>query len=277
MKRRQKLLAAFGGCATTMLLCGIIIYFINPIQIGMSLAGFNSQADTETFLDETAAVQQTTTNPIDWSGLTDVNVVQSGEGRAEDSGGGNVAPIGQAAVQVLPETITTVDTVTVNVQGQQGVIDTGTIHAERVEQAQTTSGTPAYYAEYDQAGANALANDLFIQYAPADVRQQVRNPRVELKQGAMIVYADANLEFGWQEIGLVIQLTNNGRQFEVAGIDLNGQLYSTPPQGYIADLMQTIEVEGNRALNNTQIVTPSGNLNIQQIYITEDTVQLIAN
>lgn len=274
MSRQQKLFAAFGGCATTMLLCGIIIYFMNPVQLAMSLAGFDSRADTDTFLNETATAQQT--NPIDWSGLGGVNVVESGEGRA-DGNGTNSAPIGQSAVQVVPETITSVAQVTVNVQGQQGVIDTGVIHAERVEQAQTTSGTPAYYAEYNQAGANALATDLFTQYAPADVRQQVRNPRVELKQGAVIVYAEANLELGWQEVGLVMQLTNNGRQFEVAGIDINGQLYNTPPSGYISELMQTIELEGNRALNNAQIVTPSGNLNIQQIYITEDTLQLIAN
>lgn len=259
---RQKGLIILGGCGVLFLLCAVIIYLVNPIKMAMRLAGFEAEGQTEVFLAEHAVAQQQT--PIDWSGLGGIGLVQTGEG--------SVGP-----VQIVPETISPVNRVTLNVQGQQAVIDTQTIHADRVEQAQTVQGTEAYYAEYNETGANALANDLFVQYATADLQQQMRNPHVDLKPGAMVVYAEANLEIGWQEVALILAFDESGTQFEVAGIDIGGQRFDQPPAGFLANMMNSFEVQGNQALRNAQIVTPTGNLNIQQIYITENTLQVVAH
>lgn len=263
-----------GGCLTFFLLCAVTIYLINPIQIAMRLAGFESEGDTETFLVDYAAAQQQT--PIDWSGLDQTNLVQSGDGVNDPS---QSAAIGQGkpAVQIVPETVSAVETVTVNVQGQQSVVDVQAAHVQRAEQAQATDGGSAFYAEYTESGANSLVDDLFVQYATADVQQQVRNPRVDLKPGAMVVYAEANLEIGWQEVALILTFNETGTQFQIAGIDIAGQRFNNPPAGFLTDLMQTVETQGNQALQNAQIVTPNGPLNIQQIYIAENMLQIVAH
>lgn len=263
-----------GGCLTFFLLCAVIIYLVNPIQVAMRLAGFESEGDTETFLADYATQQQQA--PIDWSGLDQTNLVQSG-GSANTTTQAAAVGQGKPAVQIVPETIRTVETITVNVQGQQSIVDVQAAHTERAEQAQATDGGTAFYAEYTESGANSLVNDLFVQYATADVRNQVRNPRVDLKPGAMVVYAEANLEIGWQEVAFILTFNETGTQFQIAGIDIAGQRFNNPPAGFLTNLMNSIERQGNQALQDAQIVTANGTLNIQQIYIAENMLQIVAH
>lgn len=149
-----------------------------------------------------------------------------------------------------------------------------TIFAERLERGYTHSGELAYFIEFSEAGLDQYLNYWFGGWAQRT--SQLRNTRAALKSGGLIIYAEINLGVYWQPVGAVFNLDDSGRQFVIAGVDIDGQLLSAPPSGPIAEGVKALEENGNRALRELIIIDPEGNLAIQQIVLTEDTAQIIA-
>jgi hypothetical protein len=71
---------------------------------------------------------------------------------------------------------------------------------------------------------------------------------VDFRPSGAILYATVNVSGFSQQIGAVLRVDGTGRQFEVAGIDVNGQLFA-PPSNDIAQILYDIEARGNAALS----------------------------
>ncbi len=148
------------------------------------------------------------------------------------------------------------------------------IFARRLEREQTADGSLTYYIEFTEEGLNQYLHYWFGDGTEVDPRLQ--NVWFDLQPGGLIVYADVNVVGDWQRIGAVFNLAADGRQFVFAGVDIKGQLFGAPPAGPIAEVISALEAQGNRALHELKFIDPAGDLFLQQIVITEDGAQILA-
>ena len=256
---RQTKIALF-GCGGLLATCALILLLVGPLVLALRLLGFRALGPTDRHLQTVVTPQPT----LDWTGL------QSGEAL------GSVGSLPQPIVSVLPQTVAPVSQVRVQIQGQVGMVDTSAVHAERVEQGQTSSGQTTYYAEYNETGANALADDLLTQYAPPDLRAQLRNPAVQFRPSVVVLQAEANLPMvGWQPTSVVMLFNETGTQFTVTGVEIGGTLFATPPTGPIADWVNLLLTEGNKALREVRL-GEGQSAAIRQIYIDHNRFAVIA-
>lgn len=233
------------------LFCGLSGYFLNPWS-SRNIAPNEQQP------------------PPDWSNL-DANLglrpIDGSDGTANNGIGGNgsapVTPLGQ---------------VTVRWQGQTSTVDSGDLYARQVVQTQTETGATAYLVEYDELGANALVNQLWQEYATAEVQSSLRNPSVALQPGAVLLQAETETFLGWQEISVTLDFNEQGTAFAVGAVSVGGLSFNaaSAPEP-LAGLLTELEREGNAALNTAVFLDPSGQLSIEQIYITDNLLRLIAN
>ncbi|NOR82095.1 MAG: hypothetical protein GQ526_01220, partial [Ardenticatenales bacterium] len=77
-------------------------------------------------------------------------------------------------------------------------------------------------------------------------------------------------------VGAVLMLDASGRQFILAGVDIDGRFYNVPPEGPVADLTQQLESEGNRALRELVFLDAAGELRIRHINVSQDGAQILA-
>jgi hypothetical protein len=261
MSRRKWLIP---GCAILALLIVVVIIATVPAALALRLAGFRSQGDTAEILDERGSLAAPT---IAWSPSVDGDAtLDDGVAPADGAGGAQPSPGG-------PQTL---DAVTVDLWflAQPRTVPSDQLGADRLERGQTEAGATAYYIEFDEAGANAQLDRWFGEYVAAQSR--LRDPAIDLKPGGAIVYADVDLELGWQRVGAVLMVDATGRQIQVVGVDIGGRLYSTPPDGQIAEMVQRVESEANRALRELAFVDDAGQLIIRAISVDETRAQILA-
>ena len=257
----QQTKIALWGCGGILGACALILIIVGPVALALSLFGFRSLGDTDQYIETIAATPQPT---LDWMSL------QSGQAL------GTVGSLPQPLVAVMPQTVAPLAQVRVQIQGQTAVVDTSAAHAERVEQGQTSTGQTTYYAEYTEAGANALADDLLTQYAPPELRDQLRNPEIEFRPRVVVLRAEASLPpLGWQPTAVILLFNEAGTQFTVSGVEVAGQLFATPPSGPIAEWVALLLTEGNKALRETRLGEGQTAV-IRQIYIEHNRFQVIA-
>lgn len=242
MQRNKGLLLGCGGLLFACVGLVLCVALVSPTRMLLAAAGFRSHSKTADFLRDEVQAQPSP----DWSALQ------------PEGFGGVVQPAAVVSVQV---------------DGQTAAIDASQLYAQRVEQVVSGSEVQAVFVEYDEAGANALLSQAMLQ-APPEVTQRLRNMRVDLKPGAVVVYGDANTPLGWQPVGAVLVFDAAGTRFEVAGVDIGGQLYAAPPDGYFGDLAAQLEAEGNRLLDTAVI---QNGLSVEQVYITETGLQIVAH
>jgi hypothetical protein len=255
---------AFTGCAVLVALMVGILLVATPAAIALSLAGFRSEGRTGDFLNERASAVPPT---IQWSrqAAPPPTPTAPADGSAPPPAGAGV-PSGSGLL----------DPVVVDIWflSQPTAFSAGDTFASRLERGRIEEDTLAYYIEFDQVGINSYLNRWFGGYVAQEPR--LRNVSLDLKPGGAIVYAEVDLEVGWQGVGAVFMLDASGRQLILAGVDMDGRLYSTPPDGQIARLVARLESESNRALRELAFVDPAGRLTVQRISLGEDLVQILA-
>jgi hypothetical protein len=258
---------ALTGCAVLVVLVVGIVLVGTPAAIALRLAGFRSEGRTGDFLNQRASTVPPT---IQWSGQPAPPLTPTAP--ADGSAPAPAAPAGSGPASESGS----LDRIVVDIWflSQPTAFSASETFARRLERGRTDDGTLAYYIEFDQAGINAYLNYWFGRYVAQEKR--VREVSLDLKPGGAIVYADVNLEVGWQRVGAVFMLDASGRQLILAGVDMDGRLYSAPPDGQIASLVAQLESEGNRALRELTFVDPAGRLTIQSISLGEDRVQILA-
>ena len=267
MQRRRGCLIS--GCALLVLIAAGVVVVITPTVLALRLAGFRAEGHTEEILGQRAAIEQPT---IQWWERPLPSPTPPGATPPADGDGGEPAPASPTPDPNLP---TPLDAVVVDIWflSQPTTFSAQQIHARRLESS-TIDGRTTYYIEFDEAGVNAYLNDWFGEMMAQEAR--ISKPWVDLKPGGAVIYADLDLEVGRQRVGAVFMLDASGRQFILAGVDISGQLYSTPPEGRIADLTSQLEAEGNRALDELIFIDPAGHLTIQTINLDEDQARILA-
>ncbi len=262
MSRRKWIIP---GCALLAIVLVGIVLVVTPAAVALRLAGFRSEGSTDEYLSEQASLEPPT---IQWSAGSALSAPLTPTVRPAD---GAAPP--QAGGDSLPEPL---DAVLVDVWFLSGptTFYAEDIYAERLERGRVKDGKVAYYIEFDQVGINACLGHWFGAYVAQEER--VRNAWIDLQPGGAVVYADVNLELGWQRVGAVFMLDASGRQLVLVGVDIDGRLYSTPPAGSIADLVAQLEAETNRALRELIFLDSAGQLTIQRISISQDRVQILA-
>jgi hypothetical protein len=105
---------------------------------------------------------------------------------------------------------------------------------------------------------------------------QYRNPRIDLRPGGAIIYAEIYVpDFGiWQAAGVVLRLDSSQRQFEVAGVDVGGTLYDVPPNGLGQQVADVARV-GNETLNQLSLEASGGRYALSQVIIDDTTLTLV--
>ena len=241
------------GCALLAIIVVGIVLVVAPAAVALRLAGFRSEGSTDDYLSEQASLEPPT---IQWSAGSALSAPLT----PTVSVTGTAAPP-QAGGDSLPESL---DAVQVDIWFLSGptTFYAEDIYAERLERGRVKDGKVAYYIEWY---GRVVAQE-----------ERVRNVSLDLQSGGAVLYADVNLELGWQRVGAVFMLDASGRQLVLVGVDIDGRLYSTPPAGSIADLVAQLEAQTNRALRELIFLDPAGQLVIQRISISQDRVQILA-
>lgn len=138
----------------------------------------------------------------------------------------------------------------------------------------TASGQRAAALTFDENGLFALCQQRSDVCGPTNPR--FRNARIDLRPGGAVINGEVFVpQIGlWQSAGLVVQLTSDNRSLTVAGIDVGGSLYSTPPNEF-RDLITEIERQGNAALQQLALEAGGSIYSLSGVSIDHNTLTLI--
>jgi hypothetical protein len=184
----------------------------------------------------------------------------------------NIAPMPTIAVQN-------------GVQPQQAIINLGSLGSQTIDidpnQTQyqvvvgtSNTGAPLATVSFTESGLMDMC------YQRADLcgnsNAQYRNPRIDLRPGGAIIYADVYVpDFGvWQAAGIVLRLDSSQRQLQVAGVDVGGVLYDVPPNG-VGQQVSDVARVGNELLNQLSLEASGGRYALSQVMIDDTTLTLV--
>lgn len=155
-----------------------------------------------------------------------------------------------------------------------------TTFAREMSRGQTEDGKLAYYIAFDEAGFNRYLTYWFL--PPGDELNQslegLRDPRVDLTPGGLVLNADVNVGGVWKRAGLVYTLDENAPQLHFIGIEFDGQLIGAVPGSFLDDRVgKALERVANRALRELTFIDGTGaHLTINRIAIDEDQAVVLA-
>lgn len=133
------------------------------------------------------------------------------------------------------------------------------------------SGSPAAVVSLTETDLLALC-DRYADVCRSDPRLQ--NPRVDLRPGGAVVYADVTLpELAnvTQTVGVVLRVNSSGRNLRVEGIDIGGFLYAIPSND-IGQLVRNAEVQLNQAIEQFVLDTAAGQMTLDRIAVDDTTL-----
>jgi hypothetical protein len=109
-----------------------------------------------------------------------------------------------------------------------------------------------------------------------DGNPQYQNVRIDLRPGGAVVYADVTVpNIGIQQTaGVVLRLDATARQFQVAGVDIGGSLYDTPP-GDMSAMVGDIERTGNDLLNQLSLQAGGSQYALSEVQVDDSTLTLV--
>ncbi|MBC7811838.1 MAG: hypothetical protein H7175_11860 [Burkholderiales bacterium] len=110
----------------------------------------------------------------------------------------------------------------------------------------------------------------------AGTNPQFRVSQFDLRPGGVVAYGEAYVPQlnRWQALGVVMQLENS-RQFRVVGIDINGQLFATPPDPNIQQLVAQAEQVGNDTLTQLAISAGGTTYTLSEVYADDNNLTLV--
>ncbi len=163
------------------------------------------------------------------------------------------------------------------------VVDLGAYGSQEVPAATTNytvvtgsseTGSPLATVSFDE---NQLMN---LCYERSEIcrseNPQYQNVRIDLRPGGAVVYADVTVpNIGIQQTaGVVLRLDSSARQFQVAGVDIGGALYDTPP-GEMSVLVGDIERTGNDLLNQLSLQASGSQYTLSEVHVDDSTLTLV--
>lgn len=252
--RSRNILLGFVGIGALCVLCACVGAFFAP-RAAMYVAGFRDGQDTDEFLGD----------------LSDGSIVI-------DETGATVT--GNPVLEVAPTPVTVIeelDQVTVELDGQQGTVDLNALGVDRAEKGTDADGSEVYYFEYDESSINQIFQTAVWPQAPAEVTNQVQNVSIDLRSNAVVLNGQADIGFGMQDVAVILAIDANQAKFTVAGIEVGGLVFETPPGGPIGEYVTLIETEGNRALDELVLYGSGGTpLSVQHIAVENGQLRITA-
>jgi len=111
---------------------------------------------------------------------------------------------------------------------------------------------------------------------PNSTDPRFRNARIDLRPGGAIIYADVTLPNSTVTVpaGIVVRWDTPSRKVVFTGIDLAGQLYTSPPQN-LADTIASVEQQMNDLIQQAAVNIGSGHYTISDVMITDTNATLI--
>ncbi len=105
---------------------------------------------------------------------------------------------------------------------------------------------------------------------------QYRNARIDLRPGGAVIYGDIYIpDIGlWQSLGVVAQVDASGRQIQVLGVEVGGQLYSLPA-GTITKRVNDLVTQVNTALMQFSLDTGGGQYGLFTLEVTDDALTVV--
>lgn len=156
-----------------------------------------------------------------------------------------------------------------------------TIFAAELWRGQTADGQLAYYIAFDEAGFNQYMTYWFLPGNDdlKDVWEEIRDPRIDLLPGGLVLYADLKMGSEWKPLGLLYELDESGTQLGFRGFTLDGKTITAVPDSLLdSKVGSLLERLSNRALRELVFIDEvSGKrLTIRQIYVDDDRAEVLA-
>jgi hypothetical protein len=154
------------------------------------------------------------------------------------------------------------------------------IFAQELTREVNSEEQPTYYLAFDEAGFNQYMS---YWYLPGNedlkgIYEDIKNTRIDLISGGVILYADMRFGSDWKPVGLVYALDESATQLKFRGIDMDGSLVSAAPNSLLDhDVAGIIERLSNRALSDLAFIDAEtqAKLVIRKIYISEDRAEVL--
>lgn len=234
-----------GGCSPALIIAMLALMIVAVVgavvviallpQIGAQLVGLQAAGETERLFIETRAP----------AAPRPQEVIQ------------NAQPAGQAQVNT----------------GSAGTftLDTGAVP---IQTGRSASGVAAAIVSLTEAEVNNLCRERSTICTGGN--GQIRNATIDLKPGGAVIYGEFLVpQVGiWQSGGVVLTIDAQRSALRVAGLDINGTLYSIPNDG-LAAVLSDLESRANTLLRETVVSTNGQNYSIREIYADDSRLTVI--
>ena len=255
-KRTRNIFLGLFGLGASCVVVACAVAFLAP-QAVLYLTGFGTGEDTAEIL----------------GGLSDGGVIVNEGGDVITGNPLSTKAIAPTPVVVVQE----LNQVTVQLDGQSQTVDLDTLGVDQAVQGATEDGDEVYYFEYDEISVNEMFNTVLWPNAPIEATSQINNIVIDLKPNAVVLSGDANLGFGIQPVSVILGIDASNARFAVVGMELNGLVFETPPNGPIGESVTFLETEGNRALDELVLFGSDGSpLSIKNLAVEDGRLRITA-
>jgi hypothetical protein len=150
------------------------------------------------------------------------------------------------------------------------------LSAQEVLQGTNEDGALTYYISYTEGGFNAYIYYWYTQLVQPQI-PELTNPYVDVRPGAMMIYADVLMGEALMRVGMLYELDEKGTQVQFRGVELDGQLILAEDGSFLDEQGLLVENLANRALSELVFLDPSGKeLAISQLSLGDDSVEVLA-
>ncbi len=140
-----------------------------------------------------------------------------------------------------------------------------------------SGGEPAAVATFTEAGLMDLCQQRSTICSANSSDPRFRNARIDLRPGGAVIYVDTTLpQLGNVPlpVGVVLRWDVPTRRVVFSGVDIGGQLYTSPPQSF-ADTITSIEQQMNDLIQQVAVQVGGGRYSVSEVSVDDTTLTLI--
>jgi len=172
------------------------------------------------------------------------------------------APAAPQVADVLPQARSVANQAQVNFGVSSFTLDT---NAVPVQVGMSAAGVDTAIVSLTEEELNTLCRQRTTLCTTGD--GQIRGASIDLRTGGAVVYAEFHIpQTGlWQRAGVVVTINEQRNTLTVAGVDIDGTLYTIPEDG-IATTLYSLMIEANRLIQETVVTVGGQNYRIREFY-----------
>ncbi len=172
------------------------------------------------------------------------------------------APAAPPIADVLPQARTVANQAQVNAGVSSFTLDT---NALPVQVGMSADGVDTAVVSLTEGELNTLCRQHTTLCTTGD--GQIRNASIDLRTGGAVIYAEFRIpQTGlWQRAGVVVTIAPQRNALTVAGVDIDGTLYTIPEDG-IATTLYSLTLEANRLIQDAIVTVGGQNYRIRELY-----------